>query len=188
MTASTMSKRAGAGPVAPAESPDPEPSPGLAADRVFDDPGWAPVTEMEAAVSDALAALAQRPETRTWLPAHLTLVFADDATVRNLNKSYRGQDKPTNVLSFVAPPQAIGPAGPPFLGDVVLARETVEAEAADLGVPLLHHVQHLVVHGVLHLMGFDHIEDAQAEHMEALETVILAEIGVADPYAPDMAS
>jgi probable rRNA maturation factor len=110
------------------------------------------------------------------------VLLADDATVRRLNRVYRGKDKPTNVLSF---PLAGGPmpaGGGAPLGDVVLALETVLAEAKAQGKRASDHLSHLVVHGVLHLLGHDHEQQAPARRMEALETRILAGIGIADPY------
>jgi probable rRNA maturation factor len=111
---------------------------------------------------------------------HLTLVLTDDEEMRNLNRSWRGKDAPTNVLSFPA-----GEAAQGFLGDVVLARETTRKEALEQNIALQAHVAHLVVHGVLHLLGFDHTENEAAERMEALEREALAALGVADPYAAE---
>ncbi len=111
-------------------------------------------------------------------------MLSEDATVRALNRQWRGQDKPTNVLSFAAGAETAPPGAPCLLGDVVLAYETVAAEAKAQGKPMAHHLCHLVVHGVLHLLGFDHERAAEAERMEALETVILAGLGIADPYEP----
>jgi probable rRNA maturation factor len=125
--------------------------------------------------------------------AELCIVLADDAFVQTLNKTYRGKDKPTNVLSFPtgAIPVATGPeplwggetgrARP--LGDIVLAEETLIREASEQGKSFADHLSHLIVHGVLHLLGEDHEEDDAAELMEALEREILASLGVADPYA-----
>jgi probable rRNA maturation factor len=101
--------------------------------------------------------------------------------VRRLNRTYRGKDAPTNVLSF--PSRGPAPDDGAYLGDVVLAAETVRQEAVELGIEPGHHLQHLVVHGLLHLLGHDHQADAAAEEMERLEVEILATIGVADPYA-----
>jgi probable rRNA maturation factor len=115
-------------------------------------------------------------------PAELSLVLADDAAVRVLNRRWRGQDRPTNVLSFPAQGGAVPPGAPLLLGDVVLACETIAAEAAAQAKPLAHHLRHLVVHGVLHLLGWDHVDPAEAARMETLETRILAGLGVADPY------
>jgi len=111
----------------------------------------------------------------------VSVVLADDATVRALNRDHRGKDKPTNVLSFPIGGDG-GPAAPMMLGDVVLACETVTAEAAAQGKSVADHLRHLVVHGVLHLAGHDHEDDAAAERMERLETRILADLGVGDPY------
>ena len=114
----------------------------------------------------------------------VSLCLADDAALRALNLSWRGIDKPTNVLSFPAAPGRPGEA--PTLGDIALAYETLAREAEDLGVPLADHYRHLLVHGFLHLIGYDHETDAEAERMEALETKILARLGVADPYAREV--
>lgn len=117
--------------------------------------------------------------------AELSIVLGDDALLRTLNRQWRGLDKPTNVLSFPAratPEEAPPPGAPQLLGDVVLAYETMAAEAAAQRKPLAHHLRHLVVHGVLHLLGFDHEAAAEAERMEALEIAVLARLGVADPY------
>ena len=117
--------------------------------------------------------------------AELSIVLGDDGLLRGLNRQWRGVDKPTNVLSFPALDPGPAPEGAPrLLGDVVLAFETVRNEAADQGKPLADHLGHLVVHGVLHLLGFDHEDAAEAERMEALETAVLAGIGVPDPYHP----
>ena len=111
-------------------------------------------------------------------PESVTLLLTDDESVRDLNARFREQDKPTNVLSFPAP------ANPEhFLGDVALAYGVCAREAAEQGKPLAHHLQHLVAHGVLHLLGYDHIGDEEAEAMEGLERVVLAGLGVPDPYA-----
>ncbi|MFZ3034653.1 MAG: rRNA maturation RNase YbeY [Parvibaculum sp.] len=124
--------------------------------------------------------------------AELCIVFGDDAFVQNLNKTYRGKDKPTNVLSFPTGdiPVAVGAEvfadmGPRLLGDVVLAQETIEREAAEQSKSFSDHLTHLVVHGVLHLLGQDHENDLEAEEMEAMERDILEDLNVADPYAAD---
>lgn len=107
----------------------------------------------------------------------VTLLLTDDAAVEALNARFRGQQKPTNVLSFPAP------ANPErFLGDVALAHGVCAREALEQGKPLGHHLQHLVAHGVLHLLGYDHIGDAEASEMEGLERAILAGLGIPDPY------
>jgi probable rRNA maturation factor len=118
----------------------------------------------------------------------VSLLFTSDAEVHALNREWRGRDKPTNVLSFPMLGRdelaALGRDGPPvMLGDIALAHQTCACEADEKGVSLDHHAAHLIVHGLLHLAGHDHVDsDAQAEEMEALETAILAKLGIADPY------
>ena len=109
--------------------------------------------------------------------AELAIVLTNDSAIHALNRDWRGQDKPTNVLSFPAAASAA-----PHLGDVALAYETCAREAAEQGKALKHHLAHLVAHGVLHLLGWDHQTDAEADRMEAIERDILARIGVPDPY------
>ncbi len=113
----------------------------------------------------------------------LSIVLADDDFVRGLNRDYRGRDRPTNVLSF--PGQGPAPrveGAPLLLGDVIVAYQTASGEAADEGKPLSGHLCHLVVHGVLHLLGRDHLTGADAERMESMESHILSGLGVPDPY------
>jgi probable rRNA maturation factor len=110
------------------------------------------------------------------------VVLADDAMVRGLNRTYRGEDRPTNVLSFGNLDDSPAAGRPRLLGDVILARQTVGREAAEQRKSLADHLTHLVVHGVLHLLGYDHESEPQAEEMESLEIAILAELGVSDPY------
>ena len=115
----------------------------------------------------------------------VSLCLADDAALRALNLRWRGMDKPTNVLSFPsAPPDRL--RGATTLGDIALAYETLAREADDLGVSLADHYRHLLAHGFLHLIGYDHETDAEAERMEAMETKILARLGAADPYAREV--
>ncbi|WP_086619644.1 rRNA maturation RNase YbeY [Erythrobacter tepidarius] len=118
----------------------------------------------------------------------VSLLFTSDAEVHALNREWRGRDKPTNVLSFPMLERTelagLGADGPPvMLGDIALAHETCAREAAGKGISLADHATHLIVHGLLHLAGHDHVNcEAEAEAMEALETAILAKLGIADPY------
>lgn len=145
----------------------------------IDHSGWRALTPdpealVERAVSAALGLF--EPEA-----VELSVVLSDDAAVRVLNRDHRGKDQPTNVLSF--PPAFAPPAGPRPLGDVILAFETVEREAGEQGKAAGDHLSHLVVHGVLHLCGYDHGTEAEAEEMEDVERAVLAGLGIADPYA-----
>jgi len=182
---------------------DPEPQPRLLLTILAKAGDWSTFTDREAAIRAAAEALAAHPRCEGAQGAEACVVLADDAVVQSLNRSYRGKDAPTNVLSFPfqeppgrSPPDqddedsddgglTIEPE-PRELGDVVLALETVAREATEQGITPVHHLQHLVVHGLLHLMGFDHETDAQAEVMEGLEVEILASLGIADPYAAPM--
>ncbi len=163
---------------------DPDPAGAIEIDLAEASPLWRQsLPEAEpialAAARAALAGCGRRLDGS----GELSLVLGDDALVRRLNCAWRGQDKPTNVLSFGAGEDGPHPPGAPLLlGDVVLAFETVAAEAKAQAKPLADHLAHLVVHGVLHLMGFDHEAAAEAARMEALETRILAGLGIADPY------
>lgn len=115
--------------------------------------------------------------------AEVTIRLVDEGESQSLNRDYRGKDKPTNVLSFPfdAPPGI----DIDLLGDLIICRQVVEYEAEQQGKQLMDHWAHMVVHGSLHLLGYDHIEDDEAEQMEALERDILATMGVPDPYAND---
>ncbi|HEV3241668.1 MAG TPA: rRNA maturation RNase YbeY [Methyloceanibacter sp.] len=141
------------------------------------------------AVSDATLTRAARAAFAAVSPARresceATLVLTDDEETRALNRTWRGKNSSTNVLSFPAgEPAAAIPGEPRPLGDVVLAAETVLVEARDKSVSVADHVTHLVVHGMLHLLGFDHERDEDALAMETLETKVLAGLGIADPYA-----
>ena len=115
-----------------------------------------------------------------------SVMLTDDAQIRELNRTWRGKDKPTNVLSFPAPEQP-GVAGPRHLGDIALAYETLVRESEEESKELAHHFAHLIVHGVLHLLGYDHEVEAEADIMEGLEVKALATLGIADPYR-DMAA
>jgi probable rRNA maturation factor len=137
-----------------------------------------------AAVKAAVAMAKPRLKRR----AELSLVLADDALVRRLNRQWRRIDAATDVLSFAAEDEGLAPRAPFLMGDVILAFETVSRQAQEQGKPLADHVRHLVVHGVLHLLGYDHEEPGDAQEMEALETRVLARLGIADPYAERQAA
>ena len=144
-------------------------------DIEVEDDAWSLVGDIEALVTRAADAALAGERGRA-----VTVLLTDDETVRELNDRFRGKDKPTNVLSF---PAIENPEG--FIGDIALAYGVCAREAADQGKPLADHLQHLVAHGVLHLVGYDHQTDAEAEAMEALEREILSGLGVPDPYAAD---
>lgn len=132
-----------------------------------------PVTLCRRAAEAALAAA------HACGPLELSILLADDAALRRLNRDYRGKDTPTNVLAF---PAAAGAIAPRPLGDVVLALETLEREAAAERKAPADHAAHLIVHGVLHLLGYDHARGAQARRMRAREIAALARLDVPDPY------
>ena len=113
----------------------------------------------------------------------MTVRIVDEAESHELNLTYRGKDRPTNVLSF--PFECPDEVELPLLGDLVICRQVVEREAAEQEKPLMAHWAHMVVHGSLHLLGYDHIEDDEAEEMESLETQIMQGLGFDDPYLAD---
>jgi probable rRNA maturation factor len=147
-------------------------------DIAVESPRWDALSGAEAIVRGAIeAVLADCGEDA----AEVSVALADDAQIRELNRRWRGKDAATNVLSF---PAADGPASEArFIGDIILAFETLEREALAEAKPLPHHLAHLAVHGTLHLLGYDHESDSDAERMERRERDILARIGIPDPYA-----
>lgn len=155
------------------------PTPPLDIAVIINDEAWPQTMEplAERAVFEAL----KLSKAKVKGAAELAIVLTNDAEQRELNRQWRGKDSSTNVLSF---PQ-IEPFGPVIgiLGDITLARETLIAEANDQGTSLEDHFTHLVVHGFLHILGYDHLTDDEAQIMEGLETRILASLGIADPYA-----
>jgi probable rRNA maturation factor len=157
-------------------------------DVAIEDPRWEGVApELEAFVIRAVeAGLAVAPEPPEG-PVEISILLATDAVVQDLNRTWRGKDKPTNVLSFPAPAQPAHAGMPVPLGDVVLAYDTMLRESAEQSKPLSDHLAHLLVHGTLHLLGQDHeTGEADADAMEALEVAALRTLGVPDPYAPDL--
>ncbi|MBY0532542.1 MAG: rRNA maturation RNase YbeY [Xanthobacteraceae bacterium] len=142
--------------------------------------GWSKIPNLEAHVRRAAEAAMLDNDAP---PSEISVVLSDDEHIRELNKHHRGIDKPTNVLSFPAVRMKTPAGAPRILGDVVLAFETVEREAKEEAKSIENHLAHLVVHGVLHLLGYDHEDDDEAETMEARERQILARLGIPDPYA-----
>jgi probable rRNA maturation factor len=138
---------------------------------------------LDARTEEAVRAALAQSKAKIAGAAELSIVLTNDAEQRILNRDWRGIDKSTNVLSF---PQ-IEPFGAVqgLLGDLILARETLVREAGEMGISFEDHFTHLVVHGFLHLLGYDHMDDDEALAMEGLETQILASLGVADPYADE---
>jgi probable rRNA maturation factor len=145
---------------------------------------WAGGDAVVVAIRRVGAALSRHPAGTGTQGREATVVLGSDQLLRRLNATYRGKDVPTNVLSFPFKPRARADReGNRYLGDVVLAAETVAGEAAQRRLEPVHHVQHLVLHGLLHLIGYDHETEAQAVEMERLETEILTALGLEDPYA-----
>jgi probable rRNA maturation factor len=141
-------------------------------------PAWEKLADAEAVVRRAVEAALREERVEE---GEIGIVLADDARIQALNKNFRGADRATNVLAF---PAAKSPGSEPKpIGDIVLAYETMAREAEAEGKTAEHHLMHLAVHGTLHLLGFDHIEEADASVMEARERAILDDLGIADPYA-----
>jgi len=142
---------------------------------------WRKQPKAKMIVKTAVSAAAKALSTRR---AELAIVLSDDSAISALNRKWRGQNAPTNVLAF--PAAAPGKRRPAslYIGDVIIAYETTAREAAAQGKPFKHHLAHLAVHGFLHLLGYDHETDRDAQKMERLERTILKRIGIPDPYAP----
>jgi probable rRNA maturation factor len=159
----------------------------LAVEVAIPCPAWPLECAEASAHAEAAARLALR-RAEAPVTAVVDITLADDDAQQALNRTWRGKDAPTNVLAFAATDPSLSvPAGAPLLlGDVVLAFETVRREAAEQDKPFADHLRHLVVHGVLHLLGYDHQDAAEAAAMEAREIAILAELGVPNPYRDTM--
>ena len=146
---------------------------------------WRGLPRARALARETIAAAAAESGLAREDGAEVSLCLADDARLRELNLRWRGVDKPTNVLSFPAAlPGRFGQLV--AVGDIALAYETLTREANELGAPLADHYRHLVAHGFLHLIGYDHATDEEAERMEGLETRIMARLGAADPYTREV--
>ena len=133
--------------------------------------GWGDVSALAARAVAVIWAKLEAPKS-----GELSLALMDDAAIQILNRDYRGKDKPTNVLSFPSG----GPA--PMLGDIALALETVTREAGEKNISLADHTAHLIIHGFLHLQGYDHVAEAEASVMEALEIAALTDLNIDNPY------
>jgi probable rRNA maturation factor len=147
---------------------------------IVETPAWNALRGVKPALRRAISAAAAPMRLEE---SELAIVLTDDAAIRELNRRWRGSDKATNVLSFPAHGLVPPGSGPRPLGDVLIAYETMAREAQEQGLPLTHHLTHLAVHGFLHLLGYDHESDTEAETMEQLERDILARLDVPDPYA-----
>jgi probable rRNA maturation factor len=154
----------------------------LTADILVTATCWEAEPEAEVLVQRAIEAAAQRAVSSADA-AEVAIVLTDDSGIKTLNRDWRGIDKPTNVLSFPAVQTPARSEEPRMLGDIAIAYETTRREAESENKPFAHHLSHLAVHGFLHLVGYDHETDADAETMESLEREILAGLGVPDPYA-----
>jgi probable rRNA maturation factor len=155
----------------------------LTVDIVVSCPDWDAFDCLNDLAMQASLGLSRHARFRGQNSAEACVAFSDDASVRQLNAQYRGVDKATNVLSFPQAEQMPGPvAVPRGLGDIVLAYETVAREASEQNIDPDGHVQHLIVHGLLHLLGFGHEDPADANDMETLEIEILASLGIPNPY------
>jgi len=141
-------------------------------------PLWGAQPLAEQTVRDAIAEAAS---TLSTADGEVSIVLADDSTIAKLNRDWRGIDQPTNVLSFPASHPQAGD-GTRLFGDIIIAYETIERECEDENRVFLHHLAHLAVHGFLHLVGYDHQTDTQAEEMEGLESKIMARLKMPDPY------
>jgi len=156
--------------------------PPITVDILIEAGDWPPESELGKTVSRVVGAAVATIRPMLAQHTELSLVFTDDAEIRKLNLKFRNIDKATNVLSFPAAPSIQAGFGP-LLGDIVMAHDTIVREADAQGLTIEAHLAHLILHGFLHLLGYDHEEEAEATAMERLETAILLDLGVANPYA-----
>jgi len=151
----------------------------LAVELAIDCSKWEALGDLEAIAAKCLDAALEESDETPLDGAEVSFLFCDDARVHALNLQFRGKDRPTNVLSFPTP-EPLESAR--VLGDIVLAYETIAREANEQQKSLADHSRHMIVHGFLHLLGFDHENEADAAEMEALEVRILGKLGVENPY------
>jgi probable rRNA maturation factor len=147
-----------------------------------EDEAWRALADLDELAQSAVAAALSGADA-DGKDLEIALLFTSDQSIAEINAEWRGKDKPTNVLSFPAAPDLPVPDGEARpLGDIVLAHGVVANEAAEQGKTLREHTAHLIVHGVLHLLGLEHETDAEAQEMERLEACILKGLGISDPY------
>jgi probable rRNA maturation factor len=144
--------------------------------------GWSVLEGLDAMVAGCLRSALEESGDELVEGVEVSLLFCDDVRIQELNRNFRGQDKPTNVLSFPSP-HSLETAR--FIGDIAVAYETVAREAQEQGKTLEQHSRHMIVHGFLHLLGYDHGDEAEAEAMETMEIHILRRLGVDNPYRDD---
>lgn len=142
---------------------------------------WPDEDKLETMIRRSCRACAEELEIELMPDAEISAVFVNDDRMKTLNNDWRNQDKPTNVLSFPSSDRK-GSSWGPMLGDIVFAFETISRESREIGIPLENHLCHLIVHGILHLFGYDHISDEDAVEMETTETHILEHMSIPDPY------
>ncbi len=166
-----------------------EPEPRLQVEVMIAAGDWSAAEPVDDAIGEIVRVVSNWPGLLD-CASEATVCLSDDAEVSQLNAQFRGKPQPTNVLSFPAdvvfgqtPAEGDASLPPQQLGDVILAAETVATEASDSNIEMRHHLQHLVAHGLLHLLGYDHQTNGEAKDMESLETAILQSLGIADPYA-----
>ncbi|MEP3198481.1 MAG: rRNA maturation RNase YbeY [Lentilitoribacter sp.] len=165
----------------------PENSIELAIDIAVDSDKWTDIDAVDIIAHKSSATVmnwleAKEAITFPHIPMELSLLLTDDASIQEINSKWRRQDKATNVLSFPTKEIEVGETPLPLLGDIIFAHETILREAGELTKSFEEHLTHLFIHGFLHLLGYDHINDTDAEQMERIETGILLSIGLSDPY------
>ena len=153
-------------------------------DILFEDSRWGERVDAEKLVHEVVAKVIEVTRRDVHPDAEASFIFANDERIKSLNAQWRNKDAPTNVLSF---PTSVGSElhKAPLLGDVILAYETIERESIDEEKPFAHHAAHMMVHGFLHLVGFDHQNDTEAAAMELIESEVLLKLGLPDPWADD---